>query len=1398
MEDDDEFGDLYTDVLLPFASTQPSSSSAAPQPRQASHSPPPLHHPIHLNLRSDGNEILYGASRSNSAAPNLPSDQTLAPRPADPTPILEPPAGTDSAQNLKAGDVREDDLATGSRVLDKGDAGLPKRDPPEDLNYAGDTAGDLMEKDINFDIEEGNTGIYDAGSEPIIPGLSGSPAANLEASRGDDVVADNDWDSDSEDDLQIVLNDNNHGPMAMERGGVVGDDDDDDEDGDPLVIVADGELNRDMEAQEWGDDSVQTAAADGERKETGEVGKVSGGGGAVIAPKIGYSNHGYHPFHSQFKYVRPGAAPMHGAATSIPGGAPGQVRPIANTGPVAGRGRGDWRPMGIKTAPSMQKGFHSGFGLPGWGNNTAGRGFGGGLEFTLPSHKTIFEVDIDSFEEKPWKYPGVDTSDFFNFGLNEESWKDYCKQLEQLRMESTMQSKIRVYESVRTEQEYDPDLPPELVAATGVHDVSAENANLGKLDVGQSDLAKGSARVRPPIPTGRAIQVEGGNGERLPSIDTRPPRIRDSDAIIEIVLQDSLDDDSSTVNGALEPPDNDSSREDFRAGDVAKEDAVQVDSGDFDAFPRAYNGRKRDQVDRKRMTLMSSVADNLPDREGKFSFPSDAPAQNPGSRRPTSVYPSEKFGTPYDERQTQGRELDKSPHMTPSRSTCAGKFQDTQTEESVDSLDGKRSPILSSPDTVRDVRELSVEHSDAGDDVLVLADGSPVMDKDEIETDERTLNTLDRDDNLGDGVVKKQKLSSQVQQPALQEFDDAGGSKAESSENNKPRSGSSREYPKWRDGAEEEAIQEGHSKRMETMMKNHLDKNELGLRRKNRDGRQEMERNHMVVKGTEDYPSREWDSSSGHQLPVKSDGFNRRKERDNSDGPWRRRDDDPYNRRIKTEDMRKRERGDEIGTRHRDKVRDGERSEKDEYLHSRKQLNNGSYRVQYDKEAGSRHRERDDGLKVRYENVDDYHSKRRKDEEYLSRDHGDKEEILHGHRESTSRQKREREEVLDPRKRDEQLRHRDNLDDHHSVGHRDEIWSQRERGVRQREREEWHRLKQSHEDYLPKRERDEGRVAGRAGRGLEDKALISHPRAKDDYRGSDKEYQSKDMVRHSEQSKRKDRIENESSHRRGRDDVYPRGNQFSTDERSRPERSSSRNDRAVNASDGQRGRDKKHRENTRKNKDYEGGDHKDFGSSKRHQEDQSGRINETGLKGSSDQGNADHQIPVHRRVSRKHREDASSEDEQHDSKRGRSKLERWTSHTERDYSINGRSSSSLKFKEIDRNNNGASIEASKPPDEFTKTVEAVDNRHPLMDEKDVSDLESKDVETKPLEERHLDTVEKLKKRSERFKLPMPREKESSTTKKMESEALPSSKSEPSEDLEIKQERPPRKRRWISN
>lgn len=47
-------------------------------------------------------------------------------------------------------------------------------------------------------------------------------------------------------------------------------------------------------------------------------------------------------------------------------------------------------------------------------------------------------------------------------------------------------------------QGYDPDLPPELAAAAGIHDIPSEH-NLGKSDALQNDIGKGAARMRPPL-----------------------------------------------------------------------------------------------------------------------------------------------------------------------------------------------------------------------------------------------------------------------------------------------------------------------------------------------------------------------------------------------------------------------------------------------------------------------------------------------------------------------------------------------------------------------------------------------------------------------------------------------------------------------------------------------------------------------------------------------------------------------------------------------------------------------------------------------------------------------------------------------------------------------------------
>ncbi|XP_057790894.1 pre-mRNA polyadenylation factor FIP1-like [Salvia miltiorrhiza] len=51
------------------------------------------------------------------------------------------------------------------------------------------------------------------------------------------------------------------------------------------------------------------------------------------------------------------------------------------------------------------------------------------LGVMLYSNKAI---NFDDFEEKMWRNPGADATDFFNYGLDEKQWKDYCKEMHAL------------------------------------------------------------------------------------------------------------------------------------------------------------------------------------------------------------------------------------------------------------------------------------------------------------------------------------------------------------------------------------------------------------------------------------------------------------------------------------------------------------------------------------------------------------------------------------------------------------------------------------------------------------------------------------------------------------------------------------------------------------------------------------------------------------------------------------------------------------------------------------------------------------------------------------------------------------------------------------------------------
>lgn len=80
---------------------------------------------------------------------------------------------------------------------------------------------------------------------------------------------------------------------------------------------------------------------------------------------------------------------------------------------------------------------------------------GGGLQIQLPTaeakavqqQRSIFELDLDQLDQHPWRKPGADLSDYFNYGFTEETWRLYSAKQQRLRQENAMQGKIQSFEA---------------------------------------------------------------------------------------------------------------------------------------------------------------------------------------------------------------------------------------------------------------------------------------------------------------------------------------------------------------------------------------------------------------------------------------------------------------------------------------------------------------------------------------------------------------------------------------------------------------------------------------------------------------------------------------------------------------------------------------------------------------------------------------------------------------------------------------------------------------------------------------------------------------------------------------------------------------------------------------
>ncbi|XP_054719791.1 LOW QUALITY PROTEIN: pre-mRNA 3'-end-processing factor FIP1-like [Uloborus diversus] len=51
---------------------------------------------------------------------------------------------------------------------------------------------------------------------------------------------------------------------------------------------------------------------------------------------------------------------------------------------------------------------------------------------------SMYEFNLDTIEDKPWRKPGADITDYFNYGFNEDTWKAYCEKQRKMRLDNNV------------------------------------------------------------------------------------------------------------------------------------------------------------------------------------------------------------------------------------------------------------------------------------------------------------------------------------------------------------------------------------------------------------------------------------------------------------------------------------------------------------------------------------------------------------------------------------------------------------------------------------------------------------------------------------------------------------------------------------------------------------------------------------------------------------------------------------------------------------------------------------------------------------------------------------------------------------------------------------------------
>ena len=165
-------------------------------------------------------------------------------------------------------------------------------------------------------------------------------------------------------------------------------------------------------------------------------------------------------------------------------------------------------------------------------------------EFLSLGHGDIYDINLDYVVDPPWQFPGIDPSDFFNFGMNETTWKEYTDRVKQFRMEYTLKNQIQTLDQGRAAAPAAPgqgwtNVPAEVAAPLRETDIGEQTLGMPSFDQKDDQYEAFVTSERPPrvswhrlgspwdhtiVLTGQELEFaqEGSDGEALQPPVTYP------------------------------------------------------------------------------------------------------------------------------------------------------------------------------------------------------------------------------------------------------------------------------------------------------------------------------------------------------------------------------------------------------------------------------------------------------------------------------------------------------------------------------------------------------------------------------------------------------------------------------------------------------------------------------------------------------------------------------------------------------------------------------------------------------------------------------------------------------------------------------------------------------------